>query len=230
MLSTSAALRPPWENLLTHVDAVAWLTGQVVRLDRLVADPALSAVEGWNAAVAVEVALLLAVLVWALFSLRRRPELAFGLLWFLLWLPPTGWWLPRPDPASERQLYLSLAGPAWIAGLWLSPWVAAGGVRRAAVAALAVALGAATAARSLVYADEVRFWEDVVRKAPHGARAHGNLGFALAERCRIPEAEAALLHALALDPGYVRAAVNLRLLREGAPLSPGEPRCPPPPP
>jgi Flp pilus assembly protein TadD len=67
----------------------------------------------------------------------------------------------------------------------------------------------------------------VVRKAPHGARAHGNLGFSLAARCRIPEAEAALLRALELDPGYVRAAVNLRLLREGAPLSPGEPRCPP---
>jgi hypothetical protein len=227
MLAASAGLRSPWENLLTHVDAVAWLAGQVVRLDRLVADPALPPVHGWSARVAVEGALLLATLAWAALSARRRPAVAFGVLWFLLWLPPTGWWLPRPDPASERQLYLSLAGPAWMAGLWLSPWVAAGGMRRAAVAVVVIALGGAAAARSLVYADEVVFWEDVVRKAPHGARGHGNLGFALAARCRIPEAESALVRALELDPGYVRAAVNLRLLREGAPLGPGEPRCPP---
>jgi hypothetical protein len=227
MLATSAALRPPWENLLTHVDAVAWLAGQVVRLDRLVADPALRPVHGWSARVAVEAALLLAALAWAALSVRRRPAAAFGILWFLLWLPPTGWWLPRPDPANERQLYLSLAGPAWIAGLWLSPWAVAGGMRRAAAAVLVIALGGTAAARSLVYADEVVFWEDVVRKAPHGARGHGNLGFALATRCRIPEAESALVRALELDPGYVRAAVNLRLLREGAPLGPGEPRCPP---
>jgi hypothetical protein len=228
MLAASVVLRSPLENALTHVDAMAWLTGQVARLDRLVADPALSPVNGWSARVAVEAAFLLAVLAWAGLSVRRRPAVAFGVLWFVLWLPPTGWWLPRPDPASERQLYLSLAGPAWIAGLWLSPWAVAGGARRASVAVLVIALGGVTAARSLVYADEVAFWEDVVRKAPQGARGHGNLGFALAARCRIPEAESALVRALELDPGYVRAAVNLRLLREGAPLGPGEPRCPPP--
>ncbi len=228
MLAASAALRTPGANLLTHVDAVAWLTGQVVRVDRLVADPALPALDGWNAAVAVEAFLLLAALAWALVAIRRRPALSFGILWFLTWLPPTGWWLPRPDPANERQLYLSLVGPAWVAGLWLSPWAVAGGLRRLSVAALVVALGAATAVRNLVYADEIGYWQDVVTKAPHGARGHGNLAFALAARCRIPEAEAELVRALELDPGYLKAAVNLRLLREGAPLGPEEPRCPPP--
>ncbi len=91
-----------------------------------------------------------------------------------------------------------------------------------------VALGGVAAARSLVYVDEITYWQDVVAKAPHGARGHGNLAYALAARCRIPEAEAELVRALALDPGYLRAAVNLRLLREGAPLGPEEPRCAPP--
>jgi len=226
MLRESARLRGPGENLLTHVDAVAWLSAQVVRIDRLVADPALPAVTAWNARVAGEALLLALALGVALASLRRRPALAFGILWFLLWLPPAGWWLPRPDPANERQLYLPLLGPAWLVGLGLSPWAVAGGARRAAVAAGILALGVATASRSLAYRDEVTFWRDVVAKAPHGARAHGNLGFALAARCRTDEAEAALLRALELDPGYVRAAVNLKLLREGAPLGPGEPSCP----
>jgi len=228
MVATSASLRPPGENLLTHVDAVAWLVGQVVRVDRLVADPALPAVTGWSPLLALEACLLLGAMAWAIASVRRRPAVAFGVLWFLLWLPPTGWWLPRPDPANERQLYLSLVGPAWVAGLWLSPLAVAGGVRRAAVAILLIALGGAAAARSLVYVDEVTYWQDVVAKAPHGARAHGNLAHALAARCRIPEAEAELVRALALDPGYLRAAVNLRLLREGASLDPGGPRCPSP--
>jgi tetratricopeptide (TPR) repeat protein len=226
MMARSAALRSPWVNLLTHVDAVSWLAGQVLRIDRLVADPALPAVEVPGARVVLEGAALLAAVIFGLAWLRRRPAVAFGLLWFLLWLPPAGWWLPRPEPASERQLYLSVLGPAWVAGLWLSPWVAAGGARRAAVAALIVALGGVTAVRSLIYADEVRFWEDVVAKAPANPRAHANLGFALAARCRTQDAEASLERALALDPAYLRAAVNLRLLREGAPLGPAEPACP----
>ena len=227
MMDKSAGLRSPWVNLITHVDAVAWLAGQVLRIDRLVADPALPAVEALGARVAVSGLAILAALFWGLASLRRRPALAFGILWFLLWLPPTGWWLPRPDPANERQLYLSLLGPAWLAGLGLSPWAAAGGARRLAVASLVLALGAVTFVRSLVYADEVRFWEDVVAKAPANPRAHNNLGFALSARCRTAEAEGAILRALALDPGYLRAAVNLRLLREGLPLGPVEPACPP---
>ena len=227
MMARSAELRSPWVNLLTHLDAVGWLAGQLLRVDRLVADPALPAVEALGARLALTGAALLAGLAWAIASMRRRPALAFGILWFLLWLPPTGWWLPRPDPANERQLYLSLLGPAWLAGLGLAPWVAAGGARRLVVGALVLALGAVTAARSLVYADEVRFWEDVVAKAPANPRAHNNLGFALSARCRTAEAESAILRALALDPGYLRAAVNLRLLREGVPLGPAEPACPP---
>jgi tetratricopeptide (TPR) repeat protein len=227
MMARSAGLRSPGVNLATQVDAMAWLAGQVLRIDRLVADPALPAVEVSNVRVVLEGAALLAALALGLAWLRRRPALAFGVLWFLIWLPPAGWWLPRPEPANERQLYLSLLGPAWMAGLWLSPWAVTGGARRLAVAALLVALGGVTAVRSLVYADELRFWEDVAAKAPANPRAHNNLGFALAARCRTAEAGAALERALELDPGYLRAAVNLRLLREGVPLGPDQPACPP---
>jgi hypothetical protein len=228
MVARSTALRSPWVNLLTHVDAVAWLGGQVVRIDRQVADPALRVVDALDARVALEGAALVAALLLGLAWSRRRPALAFGILWFLLWLPPAGWWLPRPEPASERQLYLSLLGPSWMVGLWLSRWARKGGIRPVAVGALVVVLGSLTGLRGLVYADEVRFWQDAVAKAPANPRAHGNLGFALAARCRTGEAIAAVERALDLDPADVRAAVNLRLLREGAPLGPAEPACPPP--
>jgi hypothetical protein len=224
MLAASRSLRPVAENLRVHAGAVAWLAGQVVRPDRLNADPDPATVAvlpgGWA------LALVLLAAAAGLVLVRRRPSAAFGLLWFLLWLAPAGWLVPRREPASDRQLYVSLVGPAWVVGRWLAPWARAGGARRLAVVALVAALGVATALRNRVYADPVAYWEDVVAKSPGNARAHNNLGYSLAGACRIPEAEAALSRALDLDPELVRAAVNLRLLREGAALRPGEAPCP----
>jgi tetratricopeptide (TPR) repeat protein len=226
MVSRGLEIRGPGANLLTQVDALAWLAGQVVRLDRLNADPALPAVTSLSPSVALAGLGLLAALAAGLALLRRRPAIAFGLLWFLLWLPPAGWWLPRPDPASERQLYLALLGPSWLAGLALAPWLAAGGIRRVAVVALVAALGTATALRNRVYRDEVAFWEDVASKSPQNPRAHNNLGVALASRCRTTEAEASFRRALEADPRYFRAAVNVELLAEGKALGPRAPPCP----
>ena len=226
MVSRSLELRDPWANLLTHVDALGWLAGQIVRLDRLNADPALPAVTSLSPSVALAGLGLLSALAAGLALLRRRPAVAFGVLWFLLWLPATGWWLPRPEPASERQLYLALLGPAWLAGLALAPWLAAGTIRRTGVVALVAALGTATVLRNRAYRSEVAFWEDVVSRSPHNARAHNNLGVALAGRCLTLEAEAAFRRALEADPGHFRAAVNLELLSEGRALGPRAPPCP----
>lgn len=232
MAARSLAIRPEGPNVFTHVEALAWLAGQVVRIDRLDADPDLPVVEVPTLIVALEAALLVASLAAGLALLRRgRPE-GFALLWFLVWLPVSGWVLPRPEPANDRQLYLALVGPAWIAGRWLAAPFRAGGYRRVAVVGLLGLLCGATVARNRVYGDALRFWKDVVQKSPRNARAHNNLGFALAARCRLHEAEAAFVRALELDGGYVRAAVNLRLLRDGAPLTadPRQQGCGPPPP
>jgi Flp pilus assembly protein TadD len=92
---------------------------------------------------------------------------------------------------------------------------------RLAFVALLVVLGIATHRRNDVYRDEVVFWRDVIAKSPGNARAHNNLGIALAERCDAEGAERAWREALALDPGFVRAAVNRRLLQEGHVFAPG---------
>jgi hypothetical protein len=226
MAGQSLAPRSPLANVAVQAEASAWLAGQLVRLDRLNADPALPA------PTARSIAALAAVAVAASTGaglLRRRPAAAVGALWFLVWLAPQGWVLPRPEPANERQLYLALLGPAWALGRWFAGRGHGRPVRLAAGLALAAGLGAATAARSLVYADEVGFWSDVVRKSPGNARAQANLGHALALACRQAEAEVALSRALALDPAQFRAAANLRLLREGAlPDAAAAARCPAP--
>jgi len=225
LFATSLAARGIGANLLTQAHGVVYLMGNMVRLDRLNADPMLPVLDTWSPTLVLDAAFVVALLAAGLLSIRRRPAIAFGILWFFIWLLPTNSLLPRLDVVNDRQLYLALAGPAWLLGCAAGAGVARRrpSVTLAAVYVLVVALGAATHARNRVYADEIVFWQDVARKSPRNGRALNNLGYALALASRDAAAEAAFLGALALDPADIRAAVNLRLLREGA-LAGGRPR------
>jgi len=217
MAAAATSLRGPVENALTHLSALAWLGGQVVRPHALAADPHLPTLSSLTPEAAIAaVAVLLAAAFGGGLALRsRRPWIAFALLWTVLWLPVSGWVLPRPEPANDRQLYVALVGPAALAGLWLAGPGKGRRARLALAAALVLALAGLAAARGLVYRDEVTFWSEATRAAPENPRARTNLGHALALACRDGEAERAFLGALAIDPGQYRAAVNLDLLRRG---------------
>jgi hypothetical protein len=216
MLGRSLSLRGAGLQLLTQARATGWLAGQLVPVRGLFAVPPIDPVTAASAGAVAAALAVLAAAVAALLLVRRRPVPAWATLWFLLWLAPQGWWLPRAEPASERQLYVALLGPAWLAAVWLCRLGGPQALRAGTAACLAVTLGAATAARSLAYRDEVTFWTDAAAKAPRSALAAGNLGYALALACRPAEAEAAFLRAIALDPRDPQPRVNLRLLREGA--------------
>lgn len=215
-LAGSLATRSMPENLLAQLDGIRYLAGQLLNIDRMNADPALRPLPGLDAADAVTMVVLVAGAGLAVTSLRRFPLPAFAALWFLLWLAPTNSLLARLDLVNDRQLYVALAGPALLL---------AAAIRRLAIRQRGLAVGAfiavlaltglATHLRNEVYRDEAAFWRDVVSRSPHNARAYNNLGIALADQCDLPRAEQAWLRALALDQGYMRAAVNLRLLRDG---------------
>jgi hypothetical protein len=167
----------------------------------------------------------------ALLRRHRWPVAALAVFWFLAWLLPTNSVLARLDVVNDRQLYGALAGPALLLATWAGRLlagigargvfreggqgrgVAAGLLGLAAVAALA--LGVATHQRNRVYATELSFWSDVVVRSPGNSRAHNNLGMALAADCRLAEARAEWVTAFRLDPGNIRAAVNVRLLDQG---------------
>jgi len=225
LLDVSVQARGIGINLLTQADAVLWLAGQMLCLAPINPDPMLPVAGALSGASWLRAALILATVVAAFWQLRRKPALAFGLLWFFLWLLPTNSLLPRLDVANDRQLYLALIGPAWLAGLALARLAGRGdglAARWQAIAAavvLAALVGGAafaTLRQNRIYASEVTFWEAVARRTPANARAANNLGFAYALACRAPDAAREFERAARLDPSGVRARVNARLLREGA--------------
>lgn len=222
LLRTSLETRGPLENLLAQAQGVTWLAGQLLRWDRLNADPMLEPVTQLALPVLLQGAALVAVFVLGIMSLRRHPALGFGILWFFLWLAPTNSLLARLDVANDRQLYVALLGPAWCLGHAVTL------LRHRAVPVvllLAVMLAFGTVSRNRVYATETTFWEDVTAKSPHNVRAWNNLGMAEALACHPETAASAFEEAMRLAPEDPRPQINLALLQRGELPGVGE-RCP----
>lgn len=84
--------------------------------------------------------------------------------------------------------------------------------RLALAVALALALGCMTVGRNLLHADPIALWQEAATKAPDKARPHIRVGLLLLELGCLPEAEAALLTGLRLDPGSLAARRGLERL------------------
>jgi tetratricopeptide (TPR) repeat protein len=199
------------ENILTQLNGVHYLLARLVSLRGFNIDPGLPELSAWSPALAAWAGCLAALVGLGAMNLRRRPELGFGILWFFLQLAPTNSFVPRLDPANDRQLYLACWGPflalAVAASRAMKPVRA-----RAAAAVLLAAFAAASVARQLDYRSEIRLWEASVREAPDNARARNNLGLAYQEAGRRDEALDQYRAALRLRPEYTKAGVNKRLL------------------
>ncbi len=229
LLSASLMARPIGLNLMTQVDAIVYLLGQLVALGGMNGDPGLPVVTTLHAALVLRATALIGLLVAGLLLLQRRRAAGFAIVWFFVWLLPTNSLVPRIDVVNDRQLYAAIVGPAWLLGLALAPLASLRPrLALAGLAAVGVVLSLATQRHNRVYETEVSFWEDVARKSPRNARAANNLGYAYALTCRDADATHEFRRAMRLDPGDFRAGSNLRLLSEGALFPDNALRCPDP--
>jgi tetratricopeptide (TPR) repeat protein len=147
------------------------------------------------------------LLVFAFWTLFRKPAAGFLGAWFFVILAPSSSIVPLvTQTMAEHRVYLPLAAvvvPAVLAAhryagrrtLWWG-------------AVVAIVFTGMTVVRNRDYRDAVAIWTDTVAKVPQNARAHNNLAWALQRAGRLPEALVHYAKAVALDPNYVTAYFN----------------------
>ncbi len=196
------------DNLLTQVGGISYLILRLVSLHGYNIDPALPALTQWTPALAFQALLLGLLLAIGIASLRRRPWIAFGVLWFFLQLSPTNSIVPRLDVANDRQLYLA----CW--GLFLALGIHLRHLPNLAFAGVAILFAATSIARQLDYRSEIVLWESSVALAPWNARGHNNLGYAYQLAGRTQDARREYQSALFLNPAHGKAKLNLHFLKD----------------
>lgn len=158
--------------------------------------------------VAPQAALLLLLLGATGWALRRKPALGFLGAWFFLILAPSSSVVPvATQTMAEHRMYLPLA--AVLILVVLGAHAAAGRRALFALLALAAVAGALTARRNLAYHSELALWADTVARRPENPRARTNLGIALTEAGRLPEAIAQYEESLRLRPDEAATHLNL---------------------
>jgi hypothetical protein len=214
--TTSLGLRSLAANLCTQVEGLGYLASRLVLPWRLNIDPDLRPLQQPDAWHLLGVLLILTLGLTALARFKSRATWAFGILWFLLWLLPTNSLFPRRDVASERHLYLAIAGFCLAAGGLLDGALKRFPTRRSpallSALALVLLLGGMTVRRNRVYATEITLWEDTIQQSPFKARPHNNLGYAYQLAGRAEDAKREYQRALELDPNYALARRNLQRL------------------
>ena len=196
------------DNLLTQVGGVSYLILRLVSLHGYNIDPALPTLTEWTPVLAFQAFLLALLLTIGIANLRRRPWIAFGVLWFFLQLAPTNSIVPRLDVANDRQLYLA----SW--GVFLALCIQLRNLPNPAFAGVVILFAATSILRQFDYRSEIVLWESSVALAPWNARGHNNLGYAYQVAGRSQDARREYQAALLLNPAHAKARLNLFFLED----------------
>ena len=150
----------------------------------------------------------------ALAQARKRPLVAFGILWFFVTLAVESSVIPIADFMFEHRMLIPSVGLTLAALGLAGPAIerhSRGGA--ATVVVITLALCAATVARNRVWSDPILLWSDNVTKAPDKLRGWVNLSNAYLEEGRENLAEEALLRANAIFDRSAEVHANLGVLR-----------------
>jgi tetratricopeptide (TPR) repeat protein len=137
---------------------------------------------------------------------RSQPIFAFSIFWFFLTLAPTSSVVPILDVFFEHRMYLPMVGislsfPVFIvlATRYIRDRVSIPSPATVGVLLLMV-LTVGTFRRNYVWGDEVRLFEDVLKKSPKKERAFNSLSWAHYKKGQYSEAIVVLQKALEVIP------------------------------
>ncbi|MCX6355129.1 MAG: tetratricopeptide repeat protein [Candidatus Aureabacteria bacterium] len=168
-----------------------------------------------------------------LFIARRKREISFGSLWYLITIFPVLQLIPvRDTMAADRYAYLPSIGIFYLIGILFSriwkycdeqanrPGEAGCAhvrtlVRIVPVGALTLViagLSLLTLQRCLIWRYDERLWMDVISKYPGAATAHNNLGLVYAGRNLRSKARAEFTRAVSLKADFAEPHINLGVL------------------
>ncbi|MCL4455822.1 MAG: tetratricopeptide repeat protein [Nitrospirae bacterium] len=142
---------------------------------------------------------------------------AFGIFWFFITLSVESSIIPIHDVIFEHRVYLPSVGflTAIVALIisarifLLDKFVVIGKALVPVLMVTVLIFSGATYARNTIWQDEIKLWEDVVKKSPNKARVHYNLGVVYEKKGRIYEAMDKYLTVIKLSPNHADAYNNL---------------------
>jgi Flp pilus assembly protein TadD len=182
-------------------------------------------VSGFFLPLAEVLAALAMMIAWYLWTRRARPDdergLAFASMWMSIAILPVLNFrlLPEGEVAHDRYLYLPSVGFSLLMGLAAVQWLRGQEHitrRPAIVAALAVFVslltGFATARQCLTWSDDLTLNYRAHQIAPHNVSATTSLAAAVAQQGMDGAAISLYQQALAIQPGFWQANVNLGYL------------------
>ncbi len=158
---------------------------------------------------------------------KKFKFVAFGLTWFFFAIAPRSSIIPSSELICDYKAYLASIGWLFIFAVILTFFIQQLGsyltkkikhlpftqndlaINWVILLLLSCGLGFSSYERNLVWQTPVDFWQDIVIKAPNKARAHNNLGVALAEAARYDEAIKEYQKAINLDQFYSDPLSNL---------------------
>lgn len=132
---------------------------------------------------------------------RRQPLIAAGLGWCLIALAPVLNFIPFERKMAEHFLYLPMVG---IACASAGSFTGRNGSRLIPCGLVAVAFSALGLGRVTTWGTDLTLWRDTMRKSPHAAVVHMNLGNAYARQGEHERAVACYEHAAERSPSWGR--------------------------